>query len=157
MCSGADDGHTTSRLASQSSTRLTLQVRTSLVLHVVACPKRVRTDNPFHSRQPDIFGPNRDGVVNLLNSTLKHGKNVKRFVYMSSAQALLGNDDIFHVYTEVRDTFLMRVPALTKLEYVGRLGRERPRARAGEGQWSRRPSPIPGEQGARRARDRRFR
>ncbi|KAI0634229.1 NAD-P-binding protein [Trametes polyzona] len=48
----------------------------------------------------DIFGPNTDGVVNLLNSTLKHGKSVKRFVYMSSAQALLGNDDIFHVYNE---------------------------------------------------------
>ncbi|KAH9888576.1 NAD-P-binding protein [Cubamyces lactineus] len=48
----------------------------------------------------DIFGPNTDGVVNLLNSTLRRGKNVKRVMYMSSAQAMLGNDDIFHVYTE---------------------------------------------------------
>ncbi|KAI9063794.1 NAD-P-binding protein [Trametes sanguinea] len=48
----------------------------------------------------EILGPNTDGVMNLLNSTLKHGKHVKRFVYMSSAQALLGNPDIFHVYTE---------------------------------------------------------
>ncbi|OSD00099.1 NAD-P-binding protein [Trametes coccinea BRFM310] len=47
-----------------------------------------------------IFGPNTDGVISLLNSTLKNGKNVKRFLYMSSAQALLGNDDIFHIYTE---------------------------------------------------------
>ncbi|KAI0325692.1 NAD-P-binding protein [Cubamyces sp. BRFM 1775] len=48
----------------------------------------------------DVFGPNTNGVVNLLKSTLEKGRNMKRFVYMSSAQALLGNDDIFHVYTE---------------------------------------------------------
>ncbi|KAJ8469828.1 hypothetical protein ONZ51_g8736 [Trametes cubensis] len=64
------------------------------VIHVAGVAELDATD------ASDIFGPNRDGVVNLLNSTLKHGKNVKRFVYMSSAQALLGNDDIFHVYTE---------------------------------------------------------
>ncbi|KAI0356913.1 NAD(P)-binding protein [Trametes cingulata] len=52
------------------------------------------------SNASEIFGPNTDGVVNLLQSTLRKGKNVKRFVYMSSAQAMLGNEDIFHVYTE---------------------------------------------------------
>ncbi|KAL1948482.1 hypothetical protein VTO73DRAFT_12557 [Trametes versicolor] len=58
---------------------------------------RIFTARP---RRPDIFGPNTDGVVGLLESTRKHGKNVRRFVYMSSAQAMLGHEDIFHVYNE---------------------------------------------------------
>ena len=37
----------------------------------------------------------------ILSRPSQRSKNVKRFVYMSSAQAMLGNEDIFHVYTEV--------------------------------------------------------
>ncbi|KAI0372492.1 NAD-P-binding protein [Pilatotrama ljubarskyi] len=64
------------------------------VVHVAGVAELARSD------ASEIFGPNTDGVVNLLQSTLRKGKNVKRFVYMSSAQAMLGNEDIFHVYTE---------------------------------------------------------
>ncbi|KAI0651165.1 NAD-P-binding protein [Trametes meyenii] len=64
------------------------------VVHVAGVAELSSTDSA------DIFGPNTDGVLSLLESTRKHGKNVKRFVYMSSAQAMLGHEDIFHVYTE---------------------------------------------------------
>ena len=74
----------------------------------------------------DIMGPNVESVLNLLECTLRCGsvtarststlpcnrtmptapfrrsKHVKRFMYMSSAQAMLWNEDLFHVYTEVR-------------------------------------------------------
>ncbi|KAI0752577.1 NAD-P-binding protein [Daedaleopsis nitida] len=39
------------------------------------------------------------GVADF-SRTVSSAKNVKRFVYMSSAQAMLGNEDPFHVYTE---------------------------------------------------------
>ncbi|EKM52345.1 uncharacterized protein PHACADRAFT_30874 [Phanerochaete carnosa HHB-10118-sp] len=48
----------------------------------------------------ELTGSNIDSVVHFLQSILEHGKNVKRFVYMSSAQALLGHADLFHVYSE---------------------------------------------------------
>lgn len=64
------------------------------VIHVAGLVKFTIQDTP------DMFGPNTDGVVNLLQSTLQYGKNVKRFVYMSSAMAMQGHEDIFHVYTE---------------------------------------------------------
>ena len=38
----------------------------------------------------------------MLTPQSYRSKNVKRFIYMSSAQAMLGNEDLFHVYTEVR-------------------------------------------------------
>ncbi|KAI0673122.1 NAD-P-binding protein [Trametes maxima] len=64
------------------------------VVHVAGVAELASTNSA------DIFGPNTDGVLNLLESMRKHGKNVKRFVYMSSAQAMLGHEDIFHIYTE---------------------------------------------------------
>ncbi|CAL1701410.1 unnamed protein product [Somion occarium] len=49
--------------------------------------------------QAAIFGPNTDSVVDLLQTLLKYGTNVKRFIYMSSAQAMLGKP-LTHIYTE---------------------------------------------------------
>ncbi|TBU42030.1 NAD(P)-binding protein [Dichomitus squalens] len=66
----------------------------SAVVHVAGVANLSATD------ALDIMGPNTDSVLSLLESTLRHGKNVKRFVYMSSAQAMLGHEDLFHVYTE---------------------------------------------------------
>lgn len=68
-------------------------------------------------RRLAIFGPNTDSVVDLLQTLLKYGyvvltcvlsmlnislssTNVKRFIYMSSAQAMLGKP-LTHIYTEV--------------------------------------------------------
>ncbi|TBU37985.1 hypothetical protein BD309DRAFT_972795 [Dichomitus squalens] len=73
----------------------------SAVVHVAGVANLSATD------VSDIMGPNTDCVLSLLESTLRHGphglvlKNVKHFVYMSSAQAMLGHEDLFHVYTEV--------------------------------------------------------
>ncbi|KAK7685061.1 hypothetical protein QCA50_011898 [Cerrena zonata] len=46
-----------------------------------------------------VLGPNTDSVLDLMQTILTHGPNVKRFVFMSSAQALLGKP-LTHIYTE---------------------------------------------------------
>ncbi|KAK7060961.1 hypothetical protein VNI00_000696 [Paramarasmius palmivorus] len=51
------------------------------------------------SNTAEVFGPNVDSVKGLINSIVKNGKNVKRLIYMSSAQAMLGKE-LTHVYTE---------------------------------------------------------
>lgn len=44
----------------------------------------------------------------LTNFDVVYSKNVKRFVYMSSAQ---GHEDIFHVYTKVCQPYIADISA----------------------------------------------
>ncbi|KAK7060996.1 hypothetical protein VNI00_000731 [Paramarasmius palmivorus] len=66
-------------------------------VHAVVHVAGIIHDSP--SNTSDVFGPNVDSVKGLTNSILKHGKNVKRLIYMSSAQAMLGKE-LTHIYTE---------------------------------------------------------
>ncbi|KAK7029620.1 hypothetical protein VNI00_014318 [Paramarasmius palmivorus] len=67
-------------------------------VHAVIHVAGVIHDSP--SETSEVFGPNTDSVTGLTNSILKNGKNVKRLIYMSSAQALLGGKPLSHIYTE---------------------------------------------------------